>query len=95
MRRPAIFTAYDDPYRPDRYGVDYKDDFHHGWVVSGEVGYQEQNNHYPGVYKIGINANNLAVYSNPNTGENYRGNFTAYGLAEKTVYHPTDGEWKS
>lgn len=90
--KAGVFTAYDDPYRPDRYGVDYKDDFQHGWVVSGEVGYQERNKQYPGVYKIGINANNLAVYSNPNTGENYRGNFTAYGLAEKTVYHPTDAD---
>lgn len=92
--KAGIFTAYDNPYRPDRYGVDYNDDFDHGWVVSGELGYQEQNTVYPGVYKVGVNANNLAVYSNPNTGENYRGDFTVYGLAEKTVYHPTDTNGK-
>ncbi|HEY4415746.1 MAG TPA: carbohydrate porin, partial [Verrucomicrobiae bacterium] len=87
--KAGVFTAYDDPYHPDQYGVDYIDDFKHGTVVSFELGYQEQNKNYPGVYKVGINANNLAVYSNPNTGENYRGDFAAYGLAQKTVYHPT------
>jgi porin len=88
----GVFTADDDPYHPDQYGTDYANDFDHGSVVSFELGYQEHNKNYPGVYKAGINANNLAVYSNPNTGENYRGDFTAYGLAEKTVYHPTDGD---
>jgi porin len=39
---------------------------------------------------LGINGNNLADYSNPNTGQLYRGDFTAYGLAEKTVYHPVN-----
>ena len=87
--KAGVFAAYDNPYRPDDYGVDYTDDFKHGAVVSFEAGYQEQNKNYSGVYKVGINANNLAVYSNPDTGVNYRGNFTAYGLAEKTVYHPT------
>jgi porin len=92
--KAGIYTAYDNPYDPDKYGVNYTDDFKHGSVVSGELGYHEQNKNYAGVYKIGINANNLAVYSNPNTGENYRGDFTAYGLAEKTVYHPTDANGK-
>ncbi|MEJ0091666.1 MAG: carbohydrate porin [Limisphaerales bacterium] len=92
--KAGVFTAYDDPYRPDDYGVNYGDDFQHGWVVSFEIGYQEQNTQYPGIYKLGVNANNLAVYSNPDTGENYRGNFTAYGLAQKTVYHPTDADGK-
>ncbi len=83
------------PTSPDRLrNVSYGDDFNHGWVASYELGYQEPNKNYSGVYKLGINANNLAVYSNPNTGETYRGDFTAYGLAEKTVYHPTDATGK-
>jgi porin len=90
----GIFTAYDNPYHPNRYGVDYNDVFNHGTVASFELGYQEPNNDYPGVYKLGINANNLARYSNPNTGEQYRGDFTAYGLVEKTVYHPINAAGK-
>lgn len=86
--KAGVFSAYDNPYRPDRYGVDYNDDFNHGWAGSFELGYKEQNASYPGVYKLGINVNDLGVYSNPNTNEKYRGNFTAYGLAEKTIYHP-------
>jgi len=39
---------------------------------------------------LGINLNNLSVYSNPNTGELLQGDFTTYGLIEKTVYHPAD-----
>ncbi len=92
--KAGVFTAYDNPYRPDQYGTDYANDFDHGAVVSFEIGYQEQYKNFPGVYKVGINANNLAVYSNPDTGESYRGNFTAYGLAEKTVYHPKDADGK-
>jgi len=86
--KAGVFTAYNNSYRPDRYGVDYNDDFDHGAVASFEVGYQEQNTKYPGIYKLGINGNDLAVYSNPSTGEKYRGDITAYALAEKTVYHP-------
>ena len=92
--KAGVFTAYDNPYNPDTYGVNYSDDFNHGWAASFELGYQEQNTNYPGVYKLGINGNNLAVYSNPNTAEQYRGDFTAYGLAEKTVYHPTGATGK-
>jgi porin len=90
----GIFAAYDNPYYPNRYGVDYNDVFNHGTVASFELGYQEQNTDHPGVYKLGINANNLARYSNPNTGEQYRGDFTAYGLVEKTVYHPINAVGK-
>jgi len=89
--KAGAFTAYDNPYRPDRYGVDYNDDFNHGVAASFEVGYEEQNNNYAGVYKLGVNGDNEIIYTNPNTGQHYRGDFTAYGLAEKTVYHPTDG----
>jgi porin len=92
--KAGVFTAYDDPYHPDDAGVDYNDDFDHGWVASFELGYKDQNVNYPGVYKAGINVNDLAVYSNPNTGERYRGDFTAYALAEKTVYHPTNAGGK-
>jgi porin len=92
--KAGIFTAFATPYRPDAYGVAYNDDFQHGWVASGEVGYQEPHTQYSGVYKVGINANNLAVYSNPSTGQNYRGDFTAYGLIEKTVFHPLSSAGK-
>jgi porin len=88
--KAGVFTAYDDPYHPDRYGVGYNDDFNHGAAGSLEIGYEEQNAKYPGVYKLGVNGNNEIIYTNPNTGERYRGDFTAYGLAEKTVYYPTD-----
>ncbi len=87
--KAGIFTTYDKPYRPDDYGVNYEDYFHHGWVASFEIGYQEQNKTYSGIYKLGMNANEL-TYLNPATGQKYNGDFTAYGLAEKTVYHPTD-----
>ena len=86
--KAGVFTAYTNSYRPDRFGVDYNDDFDHGAVASFEMGYQEQNTNHPGVYKLGINGNDLAIYSNPYTGEKYRGDITAYALAEKTVYHP-------
>jgi porin len=88
--KAGIFAAYDNPYNPDGWGVKYHDQFNHGYVGAFEVGYQEQNTLFDGVYKLGINANNLAVYSNLDTGKPLRGDFNAYGLAEKTVYHPTD-----
>ncbi len=90
--KAGIFAAYDNPYSPDGWGVDYYDQFNHGYVGSFEVGYQEQHTAYSGVYKLGINANNLAVYENLDTGKPERGDITAYALAEKTVYHPTDAE---
>ena len=89
--KAGIFTAYDNPYRPDRYGVDYGNDFDHGWVAAFEIGYQQQGMRYPGVYKLGFNINDLHDYSNPATNEHNNGDFSAYGQAEKTVYHPADG----
>lgn len=88
--KAGVFTAYQSAYRPDRYGVDYNDDFNHGLVGSYELGYQEQHTQYNGVYKLGVNINDLSVYSNLATGKPYQGDYTAYALAEKTVYHPTD-----
>lgn len=85
--KAGIFTAYDMPYNPDAWGIRYGDDFNHGYVGSFEVGYQEQHTDYAGVYKLGVNANNLQ-YVNPATGQEVRGDYTAYALAEKTVYHP-------
>ena len=92
--KAGVFTAFDNPYHPDDSGVDYNDDFNHGWVASFEVGYQEQNTRYSGVYKLGINVNDQVEYLNPATGAEYTGNFTAYAIAEKTVYHPTDADQK-
>ncbi len=92
--KAGVFTAYENAYRPDKYGVDYNDDFDHGAVASFEIGYREQKTDYAGVYKIGLNINDLSVYSNPATGKQYRGDFTAYGIAEKTVYHPMDDHGK-
>ncbi|HSY42697.1 MAG TPA: carbohydrate porin [Candidatus Acidoferrum sp.] len=88
----GIFSAYDNPYVPDGWGINYNDQFSHGYVGSFELGYQEQHTQYAGVYKIGVNANNLAAYEDLNTGKPVSGDYTAYALAEKTVYHPTDAE---
>jgi porin len=88
--KAGIFAAYDNPFHPDQYGVDVKDDFNHGMVTSFELGYQELSTNYSGVYKLGINANDSSFYTDPSTGQRLRGNFTAYGLIEQTVYHPTD-----
>jgi len=92
--KAGVFAAYDNPYRPDDYGVDYNDDFNHGAVASFEIGYQEQHTDYDGIYKLGVNLNGLDGYSNPSTGEQYSGDFTAYGIAEKSVYHPKDDDGK-
>ena len=92
--KAGVFTGYKNSYRPDAYGIDYPNDFNYGAVASFEIGYQEQQTAYNGVYKVGINGNDLAVYSNPYTGVNYRGDFTAYAVAEKTVYHPKDADGK-
>jgi porin len=92
--KAGIFAAYDNPYNPDGWGVDYHDQFDHGYAGSFELGYQEQNTLYAGVYKLGINGNNLAVYENLDTGKPLRGDFNAYGLVQKTVYHPRDADGK-
>ena len=86
--KAGAFTAYDNPYRPDSNGVYFQDDFNHGIAADFEIGYQESNETYPGVYRVGLNANNLGKYMNPATGVNLNGNYTAYGIIEKTVYHP-------
>jgi porin len=88
--KAGIFAAYDNPFHPDKYGVDVNDDFDHGMVVSFELGYREPGTKYPGSFKIGINANDTSVYLDPSTEQRLRGNFTAYGLIEKAIYHPTD-----
>ena len=88
----GVFTAYDNPYRPDSNGVDYGDDFDHGFAYSAEVGYKEPNTSYDGTYKLGANGSN-AYYTNPATGEAYHQDYNIYAIAEKTVFHPmgTDG----
>lgn len=86
--KTGVFTAYNNAYRPDKYGVDYSNDFDHGMAGSFEIGYQEQNTIYNGVYKTGINANGLNIYTNPATGQHESGDYTAYAIAEKTVYRP-------
>lgn len=91
--KAGIFTANDNPYIPDKFGIEYDNDFDHGWVASGEVGYVEQHTQYAGLYKVGINVNNLS-YVNPATGQTYHGDYTPYGLVEKTVFHPVDSAGK-
>lgn len=90
--KTGIYATYNNPYNPDGWGVKYYDQFNHGYGGSFELGYQEQHTQYDGVYKLGINANNLNVYTNLYTGKPLRGDFNAYGLVEKTVYHPTDSD---
>lgn len=91
--KAGAFTAYVNPYRPDSNGIYYQDDFNHGMTAAFEVGYNEQNTVYPGVYKAGLNGNELH-YVNPYTGESYRGDYNAYVVVEKTVYHPTGTDGK-
>jgi len=91
--KTGIFTAYDNPYRPDSNGVYYYDDFNHGLSGAAEIGYNEQNTVYNGVYKLGVNATPTA-YVNPATGEEYHGDYNAYLTLEKTVYHPCDPNGK-
>ena len=84
----GVFTAYDNPYRPDSNGVYYKDDFDHGWTSAFEIGYKEQNTIYNGTYKLGATGNPDVRYTNPATGQLYHGDYNIYAIAEKTVYHP-------
>lgn len=92
--KAGVYTAYNNPYRPDSNGVYYYDDFNHGMGGSLEFGYKEQKTNYDGVYKMGVNVNGLPVYANPATGQKYSNDFTAYALMEKTVYHPTGTDGK-
>jgi porin len=84
----GVFDAYSNPYHPDSNGVDYVDDFDYGLAASFEVGYKEQNTQYAGIYKLGTNLTPKGGYINPNTGQNYSGDYNIYFTAEKTVYHP-------
>lgn len=88
----GAFTAYDNSYRPDSNGVDYKDDFNHGMTVDGEIGYIEPKTDYAGVYKLGFNGGS-GTYLDPQTGILLRDDYNIYGQVEKTVFHPigTDG----
>jgi len=90
----GVFTTYENPYKPDAYGVDYKDDFRHGLAASLELGFKEQKTSYAGVYKLGLNADPSSIYFNPATNQEYRGDFNAYATIEKTVYHPLDHDGK-
>jgi porin len=91
--KTGVFTAYDNPYRPDSNGVYYYDDFNHGMSGAFEFGYNEQKTVYNGVYKLGVNAT-PTDYMNPATGEEYHGDYNIYGTVEKTVYHPYDSSGK-
>ncbi|HUB68651.1 MAG TPA: carbohydrate porin [Candidatus Methylacidiphilales bacterium] len=91
--KTGAFTAYDNPYSLDSNGIYYYDDFNHGMTAAFEVGYNEPNTAYPGLYKAGLNANELS-YTNPYTGKHYWGDYNAYAVWEKTVYHPTGADGK-
>jgi len=85
----GVFTAYQNPYRPDSNGVYYYDDFNHGIAAAFEVGYKEQNTAYPGIYKLGSTMGEPGGgYINPQTGQHYASDYNIYFTAEKTVYHP-------
>ncbi|HEY8966296.1 MAG TPA: carbohydrate porin, partial [Candidatus Methylacidiphilales bacterium] len=85
----GAFTAIDNAYRPDRNGVDYGDDFNHAASIAGEFGYLEQKTDYAGTYKVGFNATDRGHYYDQSTGAPVSGDYTVYGLIEKSVYHPT------
>jgi len=91
--KAGAFSAYVNPYRPDSNGVYYKDQFNHSMTAAFEVGYIEPDAIYAGTYKAGLNGNEIG-YVNPYTGETYRGDYNAYGVVEKTVYHPTGPDGK-
>jgi|GEM_PF-2379441 len=86
--KAGAFAGYRDAYHPDRNGFDYADDFDRGPVYSAELGYNEQNTNYPGVYKLGANYNDLKGYTDLYSGEPLRDDYNVYLTLEKTVYHP-------
>jgi porin len=86
--KAGAFTGYRDSYHPDRNGFDYASDFDRGPAYSAEIGYNEQNPNYAGVYKLGANYNDLKGYSDLYTGEPLRGDYNVYLTVEKSVYHP-------
>ena len=91
--KAGVFTGYDNPYRPDSNGIYYSDDFSHGIAESFEIGYKEPDTSYSGVYKVGLNGAQ-STYVNPQTGETYYEDINAYGIVEKTVYHPVGPDGK-
>jgi porin len=91
--KAGVFTAYDNPYRPDEYGVDYTNDFRHGVTEAFELGYKEPNTTYDGTYKLGVNGSE-ARYENPATAAIYHDDYNIYGIVEKTVYHPEGADGK-
>jgi porin len=91
--KAGAFTDAPMPYRPDRNGIDYNDDFNHGIASAFELGYKEQKTSYDGVYKVGLNGDS-GYYTNPSTGQVYHGNYNAYAIVEKTVYHPIGADGK-
>jgi porin len=84
----GIFTAYNNPYRPDSNGVYYYDDFNHGLAAAVEIGYKDPSKDYAGIYKLGATGNPDVRYTNPATGQLYHGDYNVYLTVEKTVYHP-------
>ena len=86
--KTGVFTAYDNPYRPDSNGVYYYDDFNHGMSMAAEIGYKEPNTQYDGIYKLGATGTPDVRYINPSTGQIYHGDYNIYATVEKTVYHP-------
>ncbi|MCE0521290.1 MAG: carbohydrate porin [Methylacidiphilales bacterium] len=92
--KAGVFTAYDDPYHPDTNGVNYINDFDYGLSGAFEIGYNEQNTHYAGVYKVGMTWNPDVAYTNPATGQLYHGDYNGYATVEKTVYHPAGADGK-
>lgn len=90
----GAFTAIRDPYRPDRYGINYESDFNQGAAFAGEIGYKEQNTSYDGVYKVGFNYTNQSGFTDNLTGQPVTGNYNGYLTIEKTVFHPQDRNGK-
>ncbi len=84
----GVFTAYDNPYRPDSNGVYYENDFDHGMSMAAEIGYKEQKTDYAGTYKLGATGTPDVRYTNAATGQLYHGDYNIYATVEKTVYHP-------
>jgi porin len=91
--KAGVFTAYNNPYRPDSNGVYYSNDFDHGIAEAAEIGYKEPDTSYDGTYKLGANGSE-STYTNPATGQAYHEDYNIYGIVEKTVYHPVGNDGK-
>jgi porin len=93
--KAGVFTSDgNSPYRPDSNGVYYYNDFEHGIAEAVEVGYKEPDTIYNGTYKVGLNMDQGELYVNPATGQTYHEDLNAYGIVEKTVYHPNAPDGK-